>query len=398
MAALAHSGAQVSLLTATRGELGEVIPAELKQLEQGLPGSVLDGGAGLARVRTEELAQAVVELGITRQVFLGEFPALMPAFAPTSYRDSGMSWGPDGRAQAAATVLPGSFSRTSLQEVAAHTAALIRALRPDVVITYAADGGYGHPDHVYCHQMTIAAIELAAVAGDAQNLAWNVPLTYTILSDRPERAHDPAAAVWWIEGELDAKREAMRAHRTQVVVAEDCFALSDLEFRPLSAKEGFQLFRIARQDVVGSRAASLAASPGEDTVSSEPRQRSISDWMGYGLSALFAGVLVAALGTMLHSRTSMIGQFQLPWGALLALLLLGAVITLIRNWSSSATLGVILGVITYVTCVMFSIPHGQVALIMGDLAGSVWLYGIAVVTVILGAQAALGKVFRARKK
>ncbi|WP_045075039.1 PIG-L family deacetylase [Psychromicrobium lacuslunae] len=374
MAYFAHSGAEVSLLTSTRGELGEVIPAELKHLEQGLPGAVDDGGRGLARVREAELGQAVAALGVQQHFFLGQGLALAPGEPATVYRDSGMSWGSDGRAQAAAKVLPGSFSRAPLEEVAGHTAALIRALRPDVVISYAADGGYGHPDHVRTHQMTVAALELAATSADSQHAAWNVPLSYSILSDRAERPHDPAAEVFWIDGELAAKREAMRAHQTQILVEHNRFALSDLSFRPLSAREGFQLLRISATE---HQARQGLLSPAGATA-----KRSLTDWLGYTLSSVLAGVLVAALGTMLHSRTSTLGDWQLPWGALLALVLLGSTITLLSAWARSVTMGLLLGIITYATCVIFSIPRGPAPLILGNLAGSLWLYGIAVVTLL----------------
>ena len=378
MAAFARSGAQVSLLTATRGELGEVIPEELRYLEQGLPKpgrpgqSVPDGGAGLALVRTAELNQAAAELGVRQRMFLGEWPALAPGAAPTAYRDSGMSWGPAGpdgvrRAQAAEPVDPAAFSAAPLDEVAGHAAALIRALRPDVVVSYAADGGYGHPDHVRSHQMTVRAVELAGQTADQANPAWDVPAGYAILSDRPADGQDPEAPVFWIDGDLTAKRAALQAHRTQVSVRDDEFALSDLRFRPLSAKEGFQLLH------TGSGASEAAR---------RPVRRTRSDWLGYALASIFAGVLAAVFGTMLHGRSSMLGAAQVPWGAALALILVAATVVLIGAWSRAPLLGMVTGAAAYAMCVIFSIPHGQVGLIISNLAGNLWLYGVAGVTVL----------------
>lgn len=393
MASFARSGAQVTVLTATRGELGEVIPAELRYLEQGLPKpgrpghSVDDGGLGLAMVRTAELNQAASELGVRQRMFLGEWPALAPGAAPVAYRDSGMSWGPEGpdglrRAQAAEPTHPGAFSTVALDEVASHAAALIRVLRPDVVVSYAADGGYGHPDHVRAHQMTVRAIELAGQGPDQVNPAWDVPAGYAIVSDRPAISSDPTVSpdssdpVIWIDGDVMAKRAALQAHQTQVVVRDDEFALSDLHFRPLSAREGFQLRHTGSGPVRGLPAA----------------RRTRSEWLGYSLSALLAGVLTAALGTMLHSRTAMLGGTQLPWGALLALTLLAAVVVLVGSWSKSPILGMVTGAATYATCVIFAIPHGQVGLIMATLSGNLWLYGVAGVTVLY----MLGSVIVAR--
>lgn len=394
MAAFARSGAQVSLLTATRGELGEVIPDELRYLEQGLPKpgrpgqSVADGGAGLAMVRTAELNQAAAGLGVRQRMFLGEWPALTPGATPIVYRDSGMSWGPeeaDGvrRAQAAEPVDAAAFSAAPLDEVASHAAALIRVLRPDVVVSYAADGGYGHPDHVQAHQMTVRAIELAAQAADQTNPAWDVPAGYVIRSDRPTDGPDSSEPVIWIDGQLADKRAAMQAHHTQIIVAGDDFALSDLRFRPLSAREGFQLVH------TGSK------------VPAEPQQearRTRSEWFGYILSSVVAGVLVAAFGTMLHARTSTLGGVQLPWGVALALLLLAATMVLVGAWSRSPLLGTVTGAATYATCVIFAIPHGQVGLIISTLSGNLWLYGVAVVTVLyMFSSAVLSARSRARR-
>ncbi|WP_288025647.1 PIG-L family deacetylase, partial [Arthrobacter sp.] len=201
MAAYAAAGARVVLLTCTRGELGEVIPPELGHLEVGrelrLPdepvtrggGAASDttpaDGTGLARERERELAAALDALGVREHLWLGQ-GVTAPATGPVVFRDSGMRWGADGRATAASTVLEGSLSRGPLAGQAALAAAAIRSLRPDAVVTYAADGGYGHPDHVRTHELAMAAVELASRgAGDAPG--WSVPRVFAIVSDRPER-------------------------------------------------------------------------------------------------------------------------------------------------------------------------------------------------------------------
>lgn len=376
MAYFARSGAQVTLLTSTRGELGEVIPADLRYLEQGLPKpgragqSIDDGGAGLARMRTAELNQAAAELGVSQRMFLGEAPALEPGADPVIYRDSGMMWAPNvpgqrRRAIASETVLPGSFSRAPLDEVANHTAALIRALRPDVVVSYASDGGYGHPDHVRTHEMTGRALELASMQGDAVNPAWRVPLDYEILSSSELEPGATNTPLLWVDGSYDAKRTAMLAHRTQIVVNQDQYALSDLEFKPISAVEGFRL---------GAHTA--ARQP------SLPPRRTISEWVGYALSALLAGVISAFLGTALHLQTMQIGDASLPWGAALALVLVAAVLTLVGSWARSPTMGLLSGAAAYLSCVVLAIPHGRIGLIIANPAGNIWLYGVAVVTVL----------------
>ncbi len=260
MAACAAAGARVVLLTCTRGELGEVIPPELAHLEVKAdelasrlatgraPGRAVadDGGellgsepapgAGLAAERERELAAALEALGVREHIWLGQGPAA-PAAGPVVFRDSGMQWGPDGRAMAASTVLPGSFSRVPLAQTAPLLAAAIRQLRPSVVVTYAADGGYGHPDHVRAHELTMAALREAAAP--AALPGWSVPAVYAIVSDRPERPLAEGAQRFAVAGDLAAKTAAMAAHRTQITVDGQRFALSDSVWRDISAVEEF---------------------------------------------------------------------------------------------------------------------------------------------------------------
>src|ERR1700704_4564814 len=112
MKAKAH-GHRVVLVTATRGEAGEIHNMDPKETRP-----------RLALIRTEELKAAGDVLGVDRIEFLG-------------YRDSGMVDTADNKD-------PHSFHQARLEEAAAKLAALMREERPDVVVTYAEDGGYGH--------------------------------------------------------------------------------------------------------------------------------------------------------------------------------------------------------------------------------------------------------------
>ncbi len=253
MAAYTAAGARVVLLSCTRGELGEVIPPELGHLEVGrelrLPqGPVTDDGgagqgappadgSGLARERERELAAALAALGVREQYWLGQGLAA-PASGAAVFRDSGMRWGPDGRAMAATTVLEGSLSRGPLDEQAGLAAAAILAVRPDAVVTYAADGGYGHPDHVRTHQLVMAALGLAA-RGRAGAPGWAVPHVFAIVSDRPERPLEAGVPRIAVAGDKVAKTAAMRAHRTQVTVEGDRYALSDGVWKDISGVEEY---------------------------------------------------------------------------------------------------------------------------------------------------------------
>jgi len=287
MAAYAAAGARVVLLTCTRGELGEVIPPELGHLEIGRelrlpdepgmhdaggpgPRAAADG-TGLARERERELAAALVALGVKEHVWLGQ-GATAPAAGPVVFRDSGMQWGPDGRAMAADTVLDGSLSRTPLSELAALAAQLIRALRPDALVTYAPDGGYGHPDHVRAHQLSMAALELAAQPGGAGSGTlsdgtradgWRVPRVFAIVSDRPERPLGEGVPRIAVDGNVAAKTAAMRAHRTQITVEGSRYALSDGVWKDISGTEEFiEVLPAAGSIASGGMAAGSIASGG----------------------------------------------------------------------------------------------------------------------------------------
>src|SRR5712671_3706460 len=127
MKAKAH-GHRVVLVTATRGEAGEIYNMDEDSSRP-----------RLGEIRTEELKAAGEILGVDRVEFLG-------------YRDSGMVDTVDNKD-------PRSFHQAPLDEVAAKLAAVIRDERPDVVVTYAEDGVYGHPDHIKAHFVTNAALD-----------------------------------------------------------------------------------------------------------------------------------------------------------------------------------------------------------------------------------------------
>jgi mycothiol S-conjugate amidase len=134
IARYAREGAGVHYACATRGEAGTV------------KAEYLDGYSDVGALRTAELACAADALGLTGLHFL-------------NYRDSGMQGSADN-------AHPASLVQAPLAEVAGRLVVLIRTLRPQVVITFAPYGGYGHPDHIKIHHATMAAFE---AAGDARS-------------------------------------------------------------------------------------------------------------------------------------------------------------------------------------------------------------------------------------
>jgi N-acetyl-1-D-myo-inositol-2-amino-2-deoxy-alpha-D-glucopyranoside deacetylase len=146
-----EEGHRVVLVTSTRGEEGEI-----HQMDEAAT------RPRLAEVRTEELRRAGEILGVDRQEFLG-------------FRDSGM-------AGVAANEHPDSFHQASLETASEGIAALLREERPDVVVTYGADGLYGHPDHVKAHQATVAALDLLESEG------WQPAKAYFVVLSRDRLA------------------------------------------------------------------------------------------------------------------------------------------------------------------------------------------------------------------
>ncbi|MGY4721412.1 N-acetyl-1-D-myo-inositol-2-amino-2-deoxy-alpha-D-glucopyranoside deacetylase [Naumannella cuiyingiana] len=157
MAKYAAQGARVTLVTATLGELGEIVSDRLKHLtpEQ------------LGRHRLGELDKAMAELGITDAVRLG---------GDFRYHDSGMAYAEDGSVVPGTEVPEGAFWHADLREAADLLVALIRDRRPQVMITYDDFGGYGHPDHIQAHRVTMYAYLLAAIDGYRPDLGepWQV--------------------------------------------------------------------------------------------------------------------------------------------------------------------------------------------------------------------------------
>ncbi len=242
--AIAHHvarGDDVHVLTCTLGEEGEVIPAPLGHLE--------GRGEELAAHRRGELARAMDVLGVTHHLLGAGGPDAPPAF-----RDSGM-------VGSAAADHPRAFAGVPLDVAADAVREVVRQVGPDVVVTYDAGGGYGHPDHVRTHEATRQAV--ASLARSAPVLLGAlVPLTWAAEDRQWLAAHVPDGDGWVVPGEgnpyaanvvpddvvtravvdLGAERRrtrALREHETQVIVGEGWYALSNRYVFRLSGREGY---------------------------------------------------------------------------------------------------------------------------------------------------------------
>ena len=133
MAKAVRAGHRVIVITCTRGEMGEIVVKEMDTPEN---------HRRLGEIRAGELEAAMGELGVTEWDNLG-------------YRDSDMM-GREGNND------PRTFWQADLDEAARRLTWLIRTHKPDVVTTYNAFGGYGHPDHIRVHDVAIRAVPRAA--------------------------------------------------------------------------------------------------------------------------------------------------------------------------------------------------------------------------------------------
>ena len=207
MASLAAGGHRVVLVTATRGELGEV------------PDGLLRPGESLGDRRATELADAAAVLGVSRQLFLG-------------YHDSGME-GEDSNAR------DDVFATADIDDAAGRLAAVLVEEASDVLVVYDEHGGYGHPDHVRVHDVGMVAahragtpiVYLTTMDRDVMTtLRLRAAGSEHAPEDRLEGADTMGEPAARITTELDvspwlgAKRAAMAAHGSQI--GEESFFLS----------------------------------------------------------------------------------------------------------------------------------------------------------------------------
>lgn len=238
--ALAHHvrrGDDVHVVTCTLGEEGEVIPPELAHLE---------GSEALAPHRRGELARAVAALGVQHHYLGGDVPR---------WRDSGMAGSP-------AASHPRAFAAAPLEEAAQELTALLGRIGPDVVLTYDHHGGYGHPDHVRTHEVTVAAVAAMPperrpvlyqvlvprswAEQDRDWLARHVPADAPVAVPSPRDPYPPSVvpdesvthAVRDPEAAM-VRTAALREHRTQVTVHDGFYALSNDIAARLVDREGY---------------------------------------------------------------------------------------------------------------------------------------------------------------
>ena len=263
MAKYVAEGVQVTLVTCTLGEEGEVLIPELAHL-------AADKDDTLGAHRIEELNLAMKVLGVTDHRFLG---------GAGHFRDSGMKWDDNGAATVADDTRPDTFWHADLTVASNLLVEIIREVRPQVVVTYDEFGNYGHPDHVQAHRVTTYAIALAAVRSYKPELgeAWDVSKLYWTAMSKSQMSDgiralreagdtttfadwEPDSIPWGsADDELDAvvdandyadaKMEAMKAHATQITLDGPFFALSNNLGNQVWGREFYRLAKGVRGPV-----------------------------------------------------------------------------------------------------------------------------------------------------
>jgi LmbE family N-acetylglucosaminyl deacetylase len=139
MARLAEARAVTVLITATLGELGRPNDPVVR--------AALGDGGRIATVRKDELRRACATLGVSHQTFLGG----EGRFGDSGYQSH--AWSNDCLARNSDTA-------------ALELVALLRRVRPHLLVTFDRDGCTGHPDHLACHRIALRAAEILSAYDD----------------------------------------------------------------------------------------------------------------------------------------------------------------------------------------------------------------------------------------
>ena len=239
LACYASSGVNVVLICATRGEAGEISDPNFATPET------------LGQVREEELRCAAETVGVSELIFL-------------DYRDSGMAGTPENED-------PRAFINAPPDEVVSKLVRTIRHLKPDIVVTFEPNGGYGHPDHIAIHNHTVTAFHAAAdpACDPDSGTAWQAKRLYYTAIPRSffeemrsqleamgedtsefDRFEEDGDSGWPdelinvtldVSGTVDAKWEALECHRTQFGPGNLFRRLPDTQVKKLMSREYFTL-------------------------------------------------------------------------------------------------------------------------------------------------------------
>jgi N-acetyl-1-D-myo-inositol-2-amino-2-deoxy-alpha-D-glucopyranoside deacetylase len=317
------AGAEVYVLTLTRGERGKVKLEELK----GLEGQLRAMGA----FRSGELKVALTELQKAGS-------KLQHSFAGTrAFLDSGMRINSMGRPTKKNRTDEMALASASTAVIAEDIERVMNEFKPDAILTYNSKGGYGHPDHKMAHHATAMAIRHYRRQKRRAPQFW-------VLAEANERFDvaigDAKTAKF--------KRAALEAHSSQVSIFPETYSIGATETR-YDAPE---------------RIRKATPSP---LVHLLPLLTFF--W------AIPLGVLLGLSGTLLHSiKTTDTSEF--PIGLTVALTMVASLalaLRILRN-SRGALYLMTASFLTTVYLLSQKQPGGEI-LIVANQVGDTWVYG-----------------------
>jgi len=373
LARLVDDGIAVTVLTCTRGECGEIVPPDLQHL-------VGDGDA-ISAHREAEIAEAMRILGVTDHRWLGGPDARMVDREPRSYRDSGMVWGELGP-ELGPDLPADALCMADAGEVAADVATVIAAVGATAVVSYDANGGYGHPDHIAAHA---AARHAARV--------MNVPF-YEIVTPgtlRPQDLTDPDVSVVDTAPVRARKLAALRAYRSQLtVVGAGSPAQSGVSMHKevpggaaIAVVEGDRIVMSGGQiDEIGS----------VEAFRREGHPVAHLDWSDYSRRArvlacglaVVVGAILGALGTVNHQVSIDLFGASVPIGLVLGLLVVTATLVGLRLiFDNRVVVGFAAVALLVVIAVLAAESAGGSVLIPASTIAYGWLYGTVIIVAVV---------------
>jgi LmbE family N-acetylglucosaminyl deacetylase len=233
IAKYARAGDRVVVVYGTRGEQGEMHDPD-RDPEEATP--------RLGEIREQEAREALAILGATDVYFLG-------------YRDSGMKDTEPNKS-------PDNFMNASLDETTDRLLTIMRETRPDVVITYDEEGGYGHPDHVMTHRVAVEAFNRAQGQPWAPRKLYESARSREAFKRYAEGLKTLDLKIPWLDGDFNfdeygipeseltaiidisavaaLKKQALLVHRTQIPADFFYLQIPDEAFTSIGNKEFFQ--------------------------------------------------------------------------------------------------------------------------------------------------------------
>lgn len=207
------------MVTATRGERGEVVDGPLQPLA---------GTDALVMLRERELAGAIAALGVGTHAFLGSAPARAAGLPPRRYRDSGMRWVTPTVAGPSDDAGTDALTAADREEAAYDLVAFLDWFGPDLLVSYDVAGGYGHPDHVACHHIAARAARSAQVR------------LVEVVSGLPMGSAD-GVEVLDLGAYLPAATAALGCHASQLTVVGEDVVHSGGQRQPIVTRVGLRV-------------------------------------------------------------------------------------------------------------------------------------------------------------